>query len=306
MKSIRQAVIFCGGLGTRLGKITKNLPKPMVSVAEKPFLEHIIIQLKKNGIKEILLLVGYKNEIIKSYFGNGKKLNIKIEYSYMPSETKTGTRLFKVKNKLKNKFILLYCDNYSSLNIHKLDSELIKSKKNILVSLAKKKKGNCLLNKINKSVIYKINRNIKYDYVEIGYMIVIKKILKYLKKSDKEFSDFLYKISRKKLLAGIENKNGYFSIGDRKRLKLTRNFFLNNNIIMTDRDGVLNKLPKKRYLTDLKDLKINKNLCSKLPKYSNLICITNQAGLSTGDLKRKNLNKINLTIQNYLKKKKSI
>ena len=57
----------------------------------------------------------------------------------MPIEAQTGTRFFKVKNKLKNKFILLYCDNYSSLNIHKLNFELIKSKKNILVSLVKKK-----------------------------------------------------------------------------------------------------------------------------------------------------------------------
>ncbi len=303
MNSIRQAVIFCGGLGTRLGKITKNLPKPMVEVAGKPFLEHLIIQLKKNGIKEVLLLVGYKNEIIRNYFEDGKKFNIEIKYSYMPIETQTGTRLFKVKNKLKNKFILLYCDNYSSLNIHKLNFELIKSKKNILVSLVKKKNGNCLLNKINKTVIYKINRKAKYDYVEIGYMIVIKKILKYLKKSDKEFSKFLFKISRKNLLAGIENKNGYLSIGDKKRLTLTRSFFLNNNTLIIDRDGVLNKLPRKRYLTDINDLKINTYLCSKLPKYSNLICITNQAGLSTGDLNEKNLTKINLKIKNYLKKK---
>ena len=287
MNSIRQAVIFCGGLGTRLGKITKNLPKPMVEVAGKPFLEHLIIQLKKNGIKEVLLLVGYKNEIIRNYFEDGKKFNIEIKYSYMPIETQTGTRLFKVKNKLKNKFILLYCDNYSSLNINKLNFELIKSKKNILVSLVKKKTGNCLLNKINKTVIYKINRKSKYDYVEIGYMIVIKKILKYLKKSDKEFSKFLFKISRKNLLAGIENKNGYLSIGDKKRLTLTRSFFLNNNTLIIDRDGVLNKLPRKRYLTDINDLKINTYLCSKLPKYSNLICITNQAGLSTGDLNEK-------------------
>ena len=72
MTEIKQAVIFCGGLGTRLGNVTKNLPKPMVNVGGKPFLEHLIIQLKKNGIKEVFLLVGFKNEIIKSYFGNGQ------------------------------------------------------------------------------------------------------------------------------------------------------------------------------------------------------------------------------------------
>ena len=303
MKSITQAVIFCGGLGTRLGNITKNLPKPMIEVGRKPFLEHLIFQLKKNGINQILLLVGYKNELIESYFGNGEKFNIQIKYSYMPSDTKTGTRLFKVKNKLKSKFILLYCDNYSSLNIHKLNSEFIKSKKSILISLIKKKNGNCRFNKINGTVSYKTKRNIKNDFVEIGYMIIYRKALHYLRKSDKEFSKFLLKVSRKNLIAGIENKNGYLSIGDKKRLNLTRKLFANNNTLIIDRDGVLNISPKKRYLADIKELKMNKNLCSKLPKYSNLICITNQAGLSTGDLKVKNLKKINLKIKHYLEKK---
>ena len=81
---IKQAVIFCGGLGKRLNKITKKIPKPMVIVQNKPFLEHLIIQLKKNGIKEIILLIGYKGEIIKNYFLNGKKFKIKIKYFFLP------------------------------------------------------------------------------------------------------------------------------------------------------------------------------------------------------------------------------
>ena len=47
MMQVTQAVIFCGGRGTRLGSITRNTPKPMVMVSGKPFLEHLIIQLKK-------------------------------------------------------------------------------------------------------------------------------------------------------------------------------------------------------------------------------------------------------------------
>ena len=45
---INQAVILCGGLGTRLGHLTRRVPKPMVMVAGKPFLEHLIIQLREN------------------------------------------------------------------------------------------------------------------------------------------------------------------------------------------------------------------------------------------------------------------
>ena len=303
MRDIKQAVIFCGGLGTRLGNITKKLPKPMIDVAGKPFLEHLIIQLKKNGIKNIILLVGYKYEKIKSYFGNGKNFNISIQYSFMPYNIKTGSRLFKVKEKLNSKFILLYSDNYSSLNIHKLNSEYTKQKKGILISLVKKKNGNCIYDKKSNLVNYKLKRNTTNEFVEIGYMILSKKILKNLKFQDKDFSEFLLKISKKKLLSGIILKNGYASIGDSKRLNQTRKLFSNNNILVSDRDGVLNISPKRRYLTDVKDLKINKKLCSKFPKYSNFICITNQAGLSTKDLTITNLNKINLKIKDYLRKK---
>ena len=303
MKLITQAVILCGGLGTRLGKVTKAVPKPMVDVKGKPFLEHLIIQLKKNGIKEILLLVGYKSEIIKSYFKSGEKFNIKIKYSYMPEDSKTGSRLYFAKKQIKNNFILLYCDNYSSLNIHKLNSEFINSKRNILFSLVKKKNGNCRFDKKTNKVFYEKKKSDNNNFVEIGYMIIAKKILNNLKFSDKDFSNFLLKISKKGLITGVINKSGYSSIGDKKRLFSTRKLFSNNNLLLIDRDGVLNISPKKRYLTDVKQLKINKTLCSRLPKYSNLLCITNQAGLSTKDLKLKNLKRINNKIQQYLEKK---
>ena len=304
MSEIKQAVIFCGGLGTRLREITKKVPKPMVVVNGKPFLEHLLIQLKKNGISKVLLLVGYKSEIIKSYFGTGKRFNIKISYSYMPKETETGTRLFTVKQRLKDKFILLYCDNYSSLNIHKLNSQFTRLKKSILFSLVEKKSGNCQFDSKKELVKYNKKKSTKNKFVEIGYMVIAKKILNYLKKSDKDFSNFLIRISKKNLIAGIINKNGYASIGDKKRLEKTRKLFLNNNYLLIDRDGVLNISPKKRYVTNIKELKINKILCSKLPKHSNLICISNQAGLATKDLTLKHLKLINATIKNYLYKKK--
>ena len=53
---ISTAVIFCGGYGKRLGNITKKIPKPMVLVAKKPFLEHLLLQLKKNGIKNLFTI----------------------------------------------------------------------------------------------------------------------------------------------------------------------------------------------------------------------------------------------------------
>ena len=122
---IKQAVILCGGFGKRLFPITKKIPKPMAMVNGKPFLYYLIEQCKNNGISKILLLCGYKNEIIKNYFGFGKKFGIKIQYHINPPEIETYKRIYESKKLLDKNFLLMYSDNYSSLNLHNLFDNLL-------------------------------------------------------------------------------------------------------------------------------------------------------------------------------------
>jgi len=95
------------------------------------------------------------------------------------------------------------------------------------------------------------------------------------------------------------------SISDINRYRITQKYF-KNKIILVDRDGVLNKKNKNHYyVRSLKELKINDNLIKKYKKKlkeKKVICITNQAGISTGDLSKKNLSLINNDIKKTLKK----
>ena len=76
-----KAVIIAAGEGKRLRPITSSRPKPLIPIAGKPLLEHTILSLKSSGIKEILIVVGYKENLIKDYFGDGKEsFGLKIEY----------------------------------------------------------------------------------------------------------------------------------------------------------------------------------------------------------------------------------
>ena len=68
-----QAVIMAGGKGTRLASVTKDIPKPMVSIAGKPLLESQIENLRECGVKHIILVVGYLGNVIKDYFQDGKR-----------------------------------------------------------------------------------------------------------------------------------------------------------------------------------------------------------------------------------------
>ncbi|MBS3075838.1 NTP transferase domain-containing protein [Candidatus Pacearchaeota archaeon] len=114
---IKQAVIFCGGVGEKLRPLTDNIPKPMVDVNEKPFLEHLINQLKEQRISEIILLTGYKKEIIEDYFGNRQNFGIGIKYSRGPVEWLTAKLLWEAKNLIDDNFLLLYADNYLPFNL---------------------------------------------------------------------------------------------------------------------------------------------------------------------------------------------
>ena len=73
-------IIMAGGLGTRLRPHTENCPKPMLPVAGKPILEHIIERAKAEGFAHFIIAVQYLGHIIEEYFGNGERFGVRIEY----------------------------------------------------------------------------------------------------------------------------------------------------------------------------------------------------------------------------------
>jgi len=107
-----QAVILAGGLGTRLRPFTESIPKGMVSVGNRPFLEHQILHLREQGIEEILLLVGYLAETIIGAFGDGSQCGVHISYSREATPLGTAGALKMAQSKLEHEFLLLNGDTY--------------------------------------------------------------------------------------------------------------------------------------------------------------------------------------------------
>lgn len=85
-----KAIIIAGGLGTRLRPLTYNRPKPIMPVANRPFVVHQVELLKKYGINEIILNLHYLSDSIKLVFGNGAEFGVKIDYSIEKSPLGTA------------------------------------------------------------------------------------------------------------------------------------------------------------------------------------------------------------------------
>lgn len=105
-----KAVIMAGGHGTRIRSVASDIPKPMIPVLGKPVLRYQIENLKKNGIKDILLITGYLSECIRDYFGDGSELGVNISYFDEDHPMGTAGALYYLKNELCGDFLLMMGD----------------------------------------------------------------------------------------------------------------------------------------------------------------------------------------------------
>ncbi|RZN55553.1 MAG: hypothetical protein DSO09_02395 [Candidatus Methanomethylicota archaeon] len=106
-----KGIILAAGKGTRLDPFTISRPKHLIPIAGAPLIEHIINTLKENGINEIIIVINYMGELIKSYLGDGSKFSIKINYVEQKTLEGTAHALYSCRDLINNEsFIAIYGD----------------------------------------------------------------------------------------------------------------------------------------------------------------------------------------------------
>ena len=125
--TIEQAVILAGGLGTRLGNLSKECPKSMQLIKKKPFLNYIFFNLKRHGIKKIIISIGYLGNKIKSYYGDGKDFGLSIKYVEEKTPLGTSGALINCKEYLEENFFLLNGDTIFDINFLDLGKILLEN-----------------------------------------------------------------------------------------------------------------------------------------------------------------------------------
>ena len=114
-----KAVIMAGGKGTRLRPLTSNQPKPMISIVNKPCMEHIVNLIKRHGIEEIVTTLGFMPEVIEDYFGDGSGWGVKMEHSIEEEPMGTAGSVKLAESKLSERFVVVSGDALTDADLGK-------------------------------------------------------------------------------------------------------------------------------------------------------------------------------------------
>jgi mannose-1-phosphate guanylyltransferase/phosphomannomutase len=112
-----RAIIMAGGFGTRLRPLTYNIPKPMVPMANRPMMEHIVRLLKENGFDDLLVMLYYQPEVIIGHFGDGVAFDVRIEYLRPQADLGTAGCIKFAEQHLKESFLVISGDLLCDFNL---------------------------------------------------------------------------------------------------------------------------------------------------------------------------------------------
>lgn len=109
-------VLMVGGLGSRLGELTSNCPKPMLPVNGRPVLEMIVESLREHGFRDFIFCVNYRADMIQSHFGDGKKMGVNIRYVHESKRMGTAGALTLLPNEINGPILVMNGDIMTKVN----------------------------------------------------------------------------------------------------------------------------------------------------------------------------------------------
>ena len=152
-------VIIAGGVATRLRPITETVPKSMLTVAGKPFIDHQLKLLGKNGIKKVVICSGYLSGQIEDFVGDGSAYGLSVKFSNDGEKLLgTGGAVKKALPLLGEEFFLVYGDSYPTVNFKDVYDHFMSSPAQGLMTVFKNRNAFDSSN-----IIFKDGKIIKYD-----------------------------------------------------------------------------------------------------------------------------------------------
>src|SRR4051794_16846962 len=176
------AALLAGGLATRLRPITEKIPKAMVELAGKPFIDHQLDLLHRNGIRRVVMCLGYLGERVEQHAGDGAARGMEIRYSYDgPKLMGTGGAILKAAPLLGDVFWVMYADSYMDIDYRAVLDAFLASGKPALMTVLRNG------NRWDKSnVVFEGGNLLRYDkktqtpemqYIDYGVALLRRDVL---------------------------------------------------------------------------------------------------------------------------------
>ena len=227
-----KVILLAGGFGTRLSEYTKTVPKPMINIAGKPMLLHIMKLYAKYGFKDFYIALGYKGEIIKKFF-NKKFFDWNINFVETGKNTMTGGRLKRLKKYIgKETFMMTYGDGLSNINLKKLLKFHKKNKKLVTLTAVRPPARFGAIKLKGRYVNYfKEKSRLDEGWINGGFFVMEPEFLKLIKNDNTYLErEPLEKVTKKRQLAAFRHE-GFWQCMDTKRDKDKLNKILNSKKI---------------------------------------------------------------------------
>lgn len=224
--------ILAGGLATRLRPITETIPKALVDVAGKPFVVRQLEYLYAQGVRDVVLCVGYLSEMIQDVVGTGERYGLQVNYSFDgPKLLGTGGALEQALPLLGEHFFVLYGDSYLPMDFSAVQDAYVQSNRPALMTVLK---NGDRWDKSN--VLFVDGKLVEYNkraprpemaYIDYGLGLVSANVFD-TNPIDSPFdlADVYQDLSVKGQLAGLEVHQRFYEIGSYSGLKEAEEYFL--------------------------------------------------------------------------------
>jgi len=218
-QNLLPVVILAGGLATRLRPLTQTIPKALIEVNGEPFIAHQLRLLHKNGIRHIVICLGYLGEQIIDYVGDGSHLGLNISYSHDgPILLGTAGAIKNAFPLLDEHFFVLYGDSYLPCHYAAAQNAFLQSHKTALMTVFYNQGQWDTSNvEFNHGKIYaydKQNRNKRMQYIDYGLGVFNKKAFTHLPTDKPSDLACLYQeLLTQNQLAAFEVKERFYEVG---------------------------------------------------------------------------------------------
>jgi NDP-sugar pyrophosphorylase family protein len=225
--SMLPVVILAGGLATRLGPLTKNIPKSLIPIHGEPFVAHQLRLLQRSGIQQVILCVGHLGNMIEQAIGDGKEFGVKIEYSYDGAALLgTAGAVKGALPKLGKKFFVMYGDSYLVCNYAAVEQEFLQRGQLGLMTVFRNDgqwdASNVEFEEGRILAYSKTDRTARMRYIDYGLGVFHAETFARTRATD--LADVYAELLQAGELAGVEVQERFYEIGSPAGLKEMTSF----------------------------------------------------------------------------------